>query len=259
MLIRHNQKPSNKVVKKEARSAYVRHELRRNESRAEPQDWEQYYGTNYKKYALVSDQMIKDWKQCSKDIRQEVKSVLSNTGYAGKDLFGNPDNLNVIATRLLEKCNRFDEAFTNNVNDSFWDLENDYDISRANKIADGYDYIAKNIGFFALDMVDFENATHKFFNEKISVTFDLHDDADMFEVLKDDINRICDDIDMLNDDEEENVVFRKAFQSLAVVIDDLVDYDNVAISDTNDCNIRRVIRSAKRFTGIVVPESNRKR
>jgi hypothetical protein len=221
---------------------------RRNES-VEPQDWEQYFG-NYKKYALVSDQIINDWKACSNSIRQEA-GVAKKTGYNGKDLFGNKDSIQSSVEKILDFVDRMDEAFTNDVSPTFWDLDKDSDIARAEQIARGYDYIAQNMDSMVYEMIQLENSIHALYDDDLDVNWKMPGDSWSFEVLRDYLNGLNDQFVMVDNDDA--VVFLKSFEKLAQLLDDLVDFENAAISDTHNSLIWDVLDRAKRSVGIGLP------
>jgi len=225
---------------------------RRNEG-VEPQDWEQYFG-NYKKYALVSDQLINDWKACSNSIRQEA-GVAKKTGYNGKDLFGNKDSIQSSVEKILDFVDRMDEAFTNDVSPTFWDLDKDSDIARAEQIARGYDYIAQKMDSMVYEMIQLEKSIHALYDDDLDVNWKMPGDSWSFEVLRDYLNELNDQFVMVDNDDA--VVFLKSFEKLAQLLDDLVDFENAAISDTHNSLIWDVLDRAKRHVGIGLPGEGR--
>ena len=232
--------------RRKCRSSRIRR--KRNEG-AEPQDWEQYFG-DYKKYALVSDKIVNDWKSCSTSIRKEA-GVASKTGYNGKDLFGNKDSIQTSVDKVLDFVDRMDEAFTNNVSPTFWDLEKSSDIARAEQIARGYDYIAKNLESLVYEMIQLEKIVHAIYDDDLDVNWRMPVDSWSFEVLRDYLNGLNDQFVFVDNDDA--VVFLKSFEKLAQLLDDLVGFENAAISDTHNSLIWDVLDRAKRKVGIGLP------
>ena len=232
--------------RRKCRSSRIRR--KRNEG-AEPQDWEQYFG-DYKKYALVSDKIVNDWKSCSTSIRKEA-GVASKTGYNGKDLFGNKDSVQTSVDKVLDFVDRMDEAFTNDVSPTFWDLEKSSDIARAEQIARGYDYIAKNLESLVYEMTQLEKVIHTLYDDDLDVNWKMPGDSWSFEVLRDYLNGLNDQFVFVDNDDA--VVFLKSFEKLAQLLDDLVDFENAAISDTHNSLIWDVLGRSKRKVGIGIP------